>query len=615
MLALRTTDNDLFDLPGDANIDVTGSNPAFDPDVVARFFSFPFQVPATPNNLRLLGHANRLDVQRRSRDKDVELWFAGAPLKEGRLRVNSNTATRLECVFGNRDRELLDRLQEIKIRDLMPTVNMETFTVAEYEPPTVFGSGGTITIRLAGDVPGELVDITGVSLMSGPTLDAGTTVWVFDTFETPTVFGIEIHGFLIEENYTGQAPTVAGAAYAALLNSILNGQENVKWYLTMLDDTPDPAITFPTVQHLNLYGDDERQVSQQKWNPFFDGYVNWWRDGVYKYNAPNEEKGWTTTHVPYVRLKYIFDQIADTLGLGWAGALYESADFARLCVFSNYTLDNPQEITESSVTKWMNDFVTEFDVANCVPDWTAAEFLKKFCELFGQYIQQEKTTLILRSKIGQLSVVENFQYILTEFKVTRVEEKGITLAFKTDEKDGNAPLDPYVIGAGGRRIETELAPLTDATIEEDTWEWRMCTYNDTEGKASNGATPSSATPRIFFEMGIQEDSTGAEYRMSTHLNTDTDDNVIGELSLEWGGDAGLYETYWRGWAEMDDKEPLEMRAVMPVGEVRRMLRWERPLIRFYHPLGETTAVVKEIQFDVEVADVEQLELKMKMLKI
>lgn len=606
MLALRTTDDELFDLTADTSIDVTGSNPAFDPDVVARFFSFPFQVPATPHNLRLMRHANRLDVQRRSRDNDVELWFAGAPLKEGHLRVNSNTATRLECVFGNRDRELLDRLQEIKIRDLMPTVNLDTFTVATYEPPSVFGSGGMITVRLAGNVPTELNDLSGLALFSGPTYDNGVTIWVYDTFDPPTDFVLEAHGIVIAENYVGQGAPIAGAAYAALLNSILNGQENVKWYLNYLYDTPDTMLAFPTVRHENLYGDD---------NPMYDNYVNWWRDGAYKWNAPSEDKGWATTHVPYVRIKYIFDQIADALALAWSGDLYDGDDFGQLCLFSNYTLDNPQQITEASVLKWMNDYITTLDVAKCVPDWTAADFLKKVCDLFGHYLQQQKNTLFLKKRIGQLAVAENFKYILTEFKMTRLEEKGVRLAFRTDDSDDLPPLDAYVVGAGGRRMEIELSPLQDKTIDEATWAWRMAAYADKGQRPASGDATSSATARVFFDRGVQDDSTNAPYRMSSHLNTDHAGDPIGNISLELAGDAGLYENYWRGWAELEDKEPLEMRAVMPVGEVRRILRWERPLIRFYHPLGETQAMVKEIQFDVRADDVEQIVVKLKMLKL
>jgi hypothetical protein len=606
MLALRTSEEH-FDLPDGASLDVTGSNPAFDPDVVARFFSFPFSLPATPRNLRLLRHANRLDATRRSPDVDVDMWLGGAGFQPGRLRVSSATATRLECVFGNRDRELLDRLQELKIRDILPTVTLDSFVVAEYAPPTVFGSGGTITITLTGDVAGELNDITGVSLMSGPTYSGGVTTWVFDTFETPTIFGIEIHGFLIEENYTGQAPTVAGPAYAALLNAILNGQENLHNYIAALYDTPGDMLAFPTVYHQGLYGDG---------NPTYDGYVNFWHDGNFVFNVPDVEKSWDAVFVPYVRLKYIFTAIADTLGLAWAGEVYEDADFGAALLFSNYTLDKPEQITLAGEEVWMNGFVTEWKVGNSVPDWSAADYLKRVCGFFNLYVQQQGKTLWLRKRTDQLRVTEPFYDILTDFKVTRTPETGVTLAFQPDDNDAKAGLPNYVIGGGGKQVETELAPLvTETKRYKFLYYWKMCVYEDLSGRPASGNAASNAAPRVFFDRGEQDDDEANPYQMSSSDDTDIADTAIGALSLAWEGETGMYETYWKGWAELQDKEPLEMRAVMPIGAVRRMLRWDRPVIRFYHQLGETRAIVKNIQFEASVESGDLYNVQLEMLKL
>jgi hypothetical protein len=606
MLALRTSEEH-FDLADGASLDVTGSNPAFDPDVVARFFSFPFSLPATPRNLRLLRHANRLDATRRTPDVDVDMWLGGAGFQAGRLRVSSATANRLECVFGNRDRELLDRLQELKIRDILPTVTLDSFVVAEYAEPTVFGSGGTITITLTGDVAGELNDITGVSLMSGPTYSGGVTTWVFDTFETPTIFGIEIHGFLIEENYTGQPPTVAGPAYAALLNAILNGQENLHNYIAALYATPGDMLAFPTVYHQGLYGDA---------NPTYDGYVNFWHDGDFVFNVPDVEKSWDAVFVPYVRLKYIFTAIADTLGLAWAGDVYEDADFGAALLFSNYTLDKPEQITLAGEEVWMNGFVTEWKVGNSVPDWSAADYLKRVCGFFNLYVQQQGKTLWLRKRTDQLRVTEPFYDILTDFKVTRTPETGVTLAFQPDDNDAKAGLPNYVIGGGGKRVETELAPLvTETKRYKFLYYWKMCVYEDLSGRPASGNAASNAAPRVFFDRGEQDDDESNPYQMSSSDDTDIADTAIGALTLAWEGETGMYETYWRGWAELQDKEPLEMRAVMPIGAVRRMLRWDRPVIRFYHQLGETRAIVKNIQFDASVESGDLYNVQLEMLKL
>lgn len=611
MLALRTAEEH-FDLPDGASLDVTGSNPAFDPDVVARFFSFPFSLPATPRNLRLLRHANRLDATRRSPDVDVDMWLGGAGFQAGRLRVSSATANRLECVFGNRDRELLDRLQELKIRDILPTVTLDDITVAEWQLPGPFDSefiSGKIIITLQGNVPTAIGNPPVGVLLEPPVYDAGlnVTTWVSEWWLLPEVVSMTIHGLVITADYTGQLGVDAGPVYAALLNTLLNGQVNLHRYVGDLYATPGDMLAFPTVYHQGLYGDS---------NPTYDGYVNFWHDGDFVFNVPDVEKSWDAVFVPYVRLKYIFTAIADTLGLAWAGDVYEDADFSAALLFSNYTLDNPQQINLDGEDVWMNAFVTEWKVGNSVPDWSAADYLKRVCGFFNLYVQQQGKTLWLRKRTDQLRVTEPFYDILTDFKVTRTPETGVTLAFQPDDNDAKAGLPNYVIGGGGKRVETELAPLvTEIKRYKFLYYWKMCVYEDLSGRPASGNAVSNAAPRVFFDRGEQDDDESNPYQMSSSDDTDIADTAIGALTLAWEGDTGMYETYWKGWAELQDKEPLEMRAVMPIGAVRRMLRWDRPVIRFYHQLGETRAIVKNIQFDASVESGDLYNVQLEMLKL
>jgi hypothetical protein len=612
MLILRTTEHEQYDLPDGASIDVTGSNPAFDKDVVARFFSFPFALPATPRNLRLLRHANRLDGTRRSPDTDVEMWLAGSSLQEGRLRVSNATATRLECVFGNRDRELLDRLQEVKIRDLMPTVTLDAITVAVWQLPGPFDSvfiSGKIIITLHGDVP-TAVDNPPVGVfLEPPVYDPvlNVTTWVSEWPLFPEIVSMTIHGVQVWHDYTGVPGADAGPLFALLLNIALNGQENVHRYTDEAADDPTGPFGFPILYHSGLYGDS---------NPEFSRYVNFWRDGAFVFNLPEEERIWRATFVPYARHKWIFEAIGETMGLFWAGEFWDDPDFAQAMLFSNYTLDNVQELTVGGEPRLINALSTEWWGGNTVPDWTAAEYVKRVCAFFNIYIQQRGSTLLLRRRKDQLRVTENFPYILTDFKVTRLPESGVTLAFQPDDNDELATLPNYVIGGGGKRIETELSPLNDMEIFYGPGRtWRMCAYFDRNGRPGSGESPSSAAPRIFFDRGLQVDTNDDQYRMSSHLDTDTNGDPIGELRLTWEGDTGLYTTLWKGWAELEDKEPLEMEAVIPVGEIRRMLRWERPVIRFYHALGEVRAIVRNIQFDASVDDAEMFRVTLEMLKI
>jgi len=611
MLALRTSEHEHFDLSDGASLDVTGSNPAFDPDVVARFFSFPFALPASPRNLRLLSHANRLDASRRSPDTSVELWMGGSPLQEGRLRVSSTTEARLECVFGNRDRELLDRLQAVRIRDLMPALTLDEITVATYAPRGPLDSmfiAGKITITLHGNVPTAIVNPPVGVFLEPPDYDPveNVTTWISEVPLFPENVSMTIHGVQVWENYTGVPGADAGPLFAALLNSVFNGQENVHRYMEAMFAGTGPC-GFPIVYH-TIYGDS---------NPEFSNYVNFWRDGAWVYNKPEEERGhWRATFVPYVRHRYIFERIAEHLGLAWDGPAWDIPDFAQAVVWSNYTLDKVEDIIIGGEPKVMNAFSTEFWLGNSLPDWTAADYLKKVCALLNFYIQQRGDTLYLRRRVDQLRTVVPFPHILRDYKLLRKPESGVRLSFPPDENDGSEPIPPYTIGAGGKEITPEIGPLSEREIFYGPGRtWRMCSYIDLGGRAASGDTPSSAAPRIFFDRGEQVDTNDDLYQMSSAIDTDTSGAVIGELSLHWDGDQGLYPILWKGWAELEDKEELEMEAVMPLGDVRRMLRWERPVIRFYHPMGEVTAIVRTVQFNLESTDSELILVKLEMLKI
>ena len=69
MIAL-TYKGKLVELRPGARLNITGSNPAFDPAAAGRVFSFPFSVPVSPANAAVFKHLQRLDAKQQvSSDK------------------------------------------------------------------------------------------------------------------------------------------------------------------------------------------------------------------------------------------------------------------------------------------------------------------------------------------------------------------------------------------------------------------------------------------------------------------------------------------------------------------------------------------------------------------
>lgn len=618
MLGLEI-DSEFLDLTANAGMNITGSNPAFDPDAISRLFSYPFRIPGTPRNLRLLRHANRLDHQQ-SLTADtkpaVKCWVSGAIMAGGNLSLLEATASTVECSFGNVDKGLVELWDTIRIRSLMPTINIPQ----EYEAEWIF----------------ELQPVGGVPEPYEVTINA--VVIIFDASGggyTQSQAGQGLRD-AINAVYPGTATYTGGSNQLRIIpldndpfviNDVLfldvvttrtksqAEQQNLLEYLDGLLTTPAASHSFPSLQHFFFYADK---------NPPYCGQANYNHD-EFGVNQPDEGAVWKYTYVPYVSLKYVFDQIAAASGIAWSGDFYESTDFSQLRIFSNYALDKVryEYFFELSEYRYLNGGRQSFNLADHVPDLTAREFLVRVFDFFNLYTKPATGTdvrlLRRRDQVAVRPLVWSAE-ISPEYKLTVRPKKGVTLRFVADGSDNISypdNLEDYVIGAGGILKEAPIRPLNDTTVSDPVTEtqWRLAAVNQRGSSDEKEIGTQPFAFRLFFDRGIQQDLGLLNYHMSTHLDTDMAGNTIGELSLEWDGDQGLYQKLWRGWAELDDKEPLELRAVLPVAVVRGMLQWDKPVIAFYHPQGVTRAIVKNIQFEASTDDADMVEVRMETIKL
>lgn len=55
------------------------------------------------------------------------------------------------------------------------------------------------------------------------------------------------------------------------------------------------------------------------------------------------------------------------------------------------------------------------------------------------------------------------------------------------------------------------------------------------------------TPRLLFYRGFRNDGNGEPYPLGSYHNYDYDENRIGNYSLSWDGDDGLYNVWWKDY--------------------------------------------------------------------
>lgn len=589
-------DTDSLDLPADLRMQITGSNPAFDKDSVGRVFTYPFRAPASPRNLAALKHLNRMDARRdtNASRRTVSLWIEGYKLEEGDLTITEANDQVIEMAFGKLAGSFLADLEKIKIRQLLPTINIEQTEVGtwvillnllstEFEM-TINGvyytasgvdtdaAGESLRDQINADYPGAASYEDGAYLLTVTALDNG-----------PFNVRLEPSGF--------PNPGLSLVSHQTVGFAV---EKNLHDYVLSVQNSPVEALDFPTLYAPKLYDDK---------NTPYHGFVNYRYGADVGANSAALTQDFEFAFIPFVKVKYLFDLIIQAVGLeAWSGEVYNDDDFERLLIFNNLTLDLFHEDwnTALNYTEYINSGPRSFALGDHVPDWTALELVKRITAGLNIYMEQRGQTVYLRKRVSQLNgaAVNYNARIGAAYKKIFVEEKPYYLDFQPDpnEKDSvYGQLQPYPAVAGDR-VELPFKPLYETTISnsvEETDSWKMCTW-----LALGTSTPFGLNTnygfRLFFGRGLQDTTDAETYCMSSTGNTDTAGAVIGTFALPFEGDNGLVEAFFGNWYDLQYANLIEIDAMLDVGELARILRWDNPLVRFLHPEGHVLGMIKTV---------------------
>lgn len=108
---------------------------------------------------------------------------------------------------------------------------------------------------------------------------------------------------------------------------------------------------------------------------------------------------------------------------------------------------------------------------------------------------------------------------------------------------------------------------------------------------------------LAFYRGIGETSEGNEYPYATYDHLGSDGTTeVGALSLDLQGDFGLVAQNFGTMLAYPDYDDMDVSAVLPVGEFYRLRLWQNARIRFYHPNGAVTLILKSVDGTVSARD-------------
>lgn len=613
MVELRI-DNTPIDLNPDTKIEITASNPVLDPASVDRVFSFPFNVPLSPNNRRIRRHSQRLDARNRSASVPGQLRFDSSLILDARVSQTSVTDTEEEIVCANEPLEIWRRLGTIKINEILESIDLLD---GETTPFWAFGLGspGSYSITVDGTTAtasaGSFGDIAaaGASLAS----QLNTAFPGIATYSSGSNT-LTLDGFLVKDHPI--------TAYSGIT---LNGYKNVALYhynavRDHVQDTNATPITthcFPVIRWRGIYGSN---------NSTFENttkYVNNAQDGTFYPNVryQGDEHVWQNTVIPCVRVPYILSRIANALGgYTWGGYTWDDVQFQRLIVVNNRTLDEVvyDQFDDLDFYK-LNAFQPTINLNLHVPAITAADFITALTTTFAQYLTVRGNQLVL---VKKRDAVTNTPVDLTNLVSARFQSEpnridGWKLSTHRNDKETLTINDQLltVQSAGGEHEVTTVNTLywqnTELLIN--------ATYPKTPYTNQPGASPvfqsgdnrSTMPLCLLFCYELQETSDGSEYIFASHDNTDYDGNTVGSYTLAPDGDEGLYKTFHRDIIEAAVAAQLNVTAYLHIGIVSNLLTWKSARVRFYHPEGGIiTPLVKSVEASAGLNGLEPFRLKL-----
>lgn len=575
MLALKLN-NTFLDLPTTTSASFTLNNPFFDSQFSARDFALPFTLHTTPTNVNKLGSPHRLDSKGKKIFDNAVLFLDNIPYEKGTITIKKATNKTIQIVFKNESRNLIEALEATKIREIVgydliqATVSTQSvFNVTpNWSQYLIVVEGISFTyVATQGDslahVVQQLSNSINAALPNHAIWQSGQTQLIIDNNQLPT-----FHFFIILSGLT-------------IISNVTAGQNKVtqtEQYVKNIIENPVPTHTFPTINWMNLYEDK---------NENFEGWVNYYKNGQTISNRHHtKEHNWLHTYIPFIFLKHVLQQIANSVGLVLDESSFFKEGINDLLLFNNKTLDLIfQDITVDN--QYLNSFSNIIVFGDHLPDLNALDFLNKLAEKFALLIDVQKGLLSLKVKKDLLNkkAIDWTDLAEPTYSIDFVAEKDGVLLDETREHDNYSmeeQLNPLIIGGGENELITEIG-----TAYLNTREGIKTPTIDQLG--STPLTGDNETDlRLLIYRGLQPAEDGELYPLATHESTNTDPTSLASIDI--------YNEYHAAVMRLNNKPKVTKRMRLSVAEILKLKKWDNPRRTIFHKEGTLHGVIKTVKF-------------------
>lgn len=452
MLSIKV--NGLFLDLGDAEFTFTLENPAFQDAGIAKTYSFPVTIKATPTNNVIFNHAYRTDTTEIVKKHPAVCYLLGTQFAEGYVKIINNTAKEYHLNFEDIGTDFIRDLKRTNIRDLMPVVQVASALASVHLELNNFSNNTFVGSRDLGVhingvlyryfvSPGEDINdaLNGLADLINADYPDSTVVIHSVGLEITQPNDSESFGIVVPAGFQYDF-TVTASNYQSQIHAI-----DFANHLTNNQTTPLNQIShgFPRIRNTKLY----------KNNKAFNFIIN---NDTHQLNTDAGQ--WTSTYAPYASLHYLLRKIFEGFDLDGD---YINNVLPHLLIYHPNTID--MEIEDIIQLDYFNVFRPRFDLNDYLPDLKAYELLEQLHTTFLIYCQPIDGTFQFKYARDQVngSVEDWTSKAQPAYKSETPLLEGYTIKHQEDSTD-KAPTYPKITVGEGKNQRELIATVYGSGI-------------------------------------------------------------------------------------------------------------------------------------------------------
>ena len=545
----------------DTRIQLKLNNPMFNESgKVPGIYTIPFEVPNDElgYNASLLGAAdlveNADDVV--GTEKPATVYFDGAPLYTGVVKVEPTEDDKLQVTFLAGLRSVAEDFKDVKLKNLSwPVTELHSINYGQEDNAEV------TTESLAQSIIDQAMPKLNTALANGDfklhaiinpsfsnadgyigmvnylnssqqpfankKLVKKSYEWITNLVDRqfspfPGYIGtmsLQIDGTTYSATYTGSPATYVYVFYRNLVdqvNAIDNG-ETVYAQLTYQNDGPVDAqgVAGVWIDVFFLVDFDTPVASAHNRLSLSADWQE--RTGNLQVSYQNRYY-----YVPTYRFQQVFDQISEDYGVIFKGDFFEDTDLQQLHFYANKSLNLPITITtgDNISGEEFLGIVRDYNPGQYMPDWTIKKWINEVSLLFNLAVIYNGNLQSITMNFKE-NVVRRTGYLDAKSEMIRFAKgnikptgaTGFTFRYKRDNTLTLPLLDTFnekIVKTGATPRESNFVPTNISASK------RVKIFGDTQTKAyfdeEEGITP----PLIFFDGGISDNQQYAFYQRGSY---------------------------------------------------------------------------------------------------